>query len=326
MESVKVLVTGGAGYIGSITTRLLLDAGHACTVLDSLERSDGSAVDPRAQFIVADLGDDIALDRALKGCDAVVHFAGLIEVAESQAHPARFIETNVAKGARLLEAMLRHQTPMMVFSSTAAVYGEPLNTPIVEDDPTLPINAYGLSKLMFERLIEWAEATSTLRAVRLRYFNVAGAWPDGSLGEAHQPETHIIPRILTACRSADPRFMLYGDDYPTEDGSCVRDYVHVCDIAHAHVRALEHLAGGADGGVFNLGSGIGYSNLEVINCCAAITGAKPMIERHPRRAGDPAILLADPTKARQILGWEPSRSTLETMISDAWTWHTRDDR
>lgn len=315
----RVLVTGGAGYIGSITTRHLLDHGHECVVLDTLERGWRDAVDARARFVSGSVGDRTAVSDAIDGCSAVMHLAGYIEVAESQAHPEKYFNNNVAAPLVLLDAMAVRGIDALVFSSTAAVYGEPATIPVTEDSPTVPINAYGQSKLDFERLLD--DRATSLRSVRFRYFNVAGAWPDGSLGEAHHPETHIIPRILGAMRDGQRAFEVYGGDYPTPDGTCVRDYVHVCDLANAHRLALEHLHAGGRGAVLNLGNGGGFSNLEVVKACARVTGVDVEIAVGPRRPGDPAVLVASAERAREVLGWSPQHTTLETMVGHAWKWH-----
>lgn len=315
----RVLVTGGAGYIGSITARTFLDAGHEVVVLDTLEKGCRSAVDPRAVLVVGDVGDRSALDAALPGVDVVMHLAGYIEVAESQAYPERYFDNNVTRPLVMLGAMAERGIDAIVFSSTAAVYGEPSVVPIEEDAPTVPVNAYGASKLAFEEALVQA-AVRGLRAVRFRYFNVAGAWPDGSLGEAHDPETHIIPRILDAIASGRSEFEVYGDDYPTPDGTCVRDYIHVCDLARAHLLAIEHLHAGGKGAVLNLGNGRGYSNLEVVKMCAEAAGIPVEVKFGPRRAGDPAVLVASSQKARAMLGWAPERGELGTMVADAWRW------
>ncbi|MDO8916093.1 MAG: UDP-glucose 4-epimerase GalE [Coriobacteriia bacterium] len=318
----RFLVTGGAGYIGSITVRTLLDAGHEVIVLDTLEKGWREAVDRRARVEAGDVGDRKILDWLLPGCDAVMHLAGYIEVAESQADPGRYFENNVSKPLTLLRAMVDHGVGALVFSSTAAVYGIPAVVPILEDAPTLPVNAYGSSKLMFEQQVEWFAAAHGLRAVRLRYFNVAGAWPDGTLGESHDPETHIIPRVLRAMADGQERFEVFGDDYPTPDGTCVRDYIHVCDLAGAHRLALERVGSGGEGGVFNLGNGRGYSNLEVVRACARVSGREVAIDIGPRRAGDPPVLVASHARAQAELGWTPERGDLDTMIEDAWRWHS----
>jgi len=317
----RVLVTGGAGYIGSITTRVLLDAGHECVVLDTLERGHLAAVDPRAQFVEGSVGDREALSEALPGCDAVMHLAGYIEVAESVAEPQKYFRANAIEPLIMLDEMVKHGVTALAFSSTAAVYGEPESVPIREDARTMPVNPYGASKLAFEEALEGCHADHGIRSVRFRYFNVAGAWPDGSLGEAHCPETHIIPRVLGALRTDHADFEVYGGDYPTPDGTCVRDYIHVRDLAEAHRLGLEALVGGHAGGVFNLGNGHGYSNLQVVSTCAEVAGREVAIKIGPRRAGDPAVLVASSEKARDELGWSPRHGGLAEMIADAWKWH-----
>ncbi len=321
----KLLVTGGAGYIGAITTRRLLDAGHEVTVLDTLEKGFAVAVDSRAELAVGSLGDVALLDHVLPGVDAVMHLAGYIEVAESQARPGRYFQNNVAAPLVMLEAMVRHGVSGLVFSSTAAVYGEPEVVPIQEDARLLPVNAYGASKLMFEQLLDWYGRIHGLRSVRFRYFNVAGAWPGGALGEAHQPETHIIPRVLLAMAGGKAEFEVYGSDYPTPDGTCVRDYIHVLDLAEAHRLGLERVGGGGGSAVFNLGNGQGYSNLEVVRTCAQVTGRDVKVTMGPRRPGDPATLIASSARATDVLGWRTERGALEEMLQDAWDWH-RDNR
>ena len=317
----RFLVTGGAGYIGSMTTRALLDAGHTCLVLDTLERGYRDAVDERAQFVEGSIADSSVLDAALPGCDAVIHLAGYIEVAESVEQPVRYFRANATEPTAMLEVMRKHGVGAIVFSSTAAVYGEPDSVPILEDAPKRPVNPYGASKLAFEDALDEAGQAWGLRSVRFRYFNVAGAWPDGSMGENHHPETHIIPRVLTAMRDGQRRFEVYGDDYPTPDGTCVRDYIHVLDLATAHRLGLERAGRGGPGGVFNLGNGRGYSNLEVVGTCARVSGREVEIAMGPRRAGDPAVLVASAERAREELGWEPERGELTTIVGDAWRWH-----
>lgn len=317
----RILVTGGAGYIGSITTRVLLDAGHECLVLDTLERGYRQAVDARAEFVQGSVGDAELLGRVLPGCDAVMHLAGYIEVAESVAEPEKYRRANTLEPAVMLEAMKRHGVDAIVFSSTAAVYGEPESIPILEDAPTHPVNPYGASKLAFEELLEACRAERTIRSIRFRYFNVAGAWHDGSMGEAHDPETHLVPRVLAALREGQERFEVFGGDYPTTDGTCVRDYIHVLDLANAHRLGLEALFAGDPGGVYNLGNGQGYSNLEVVRTCAEVTGKQVEITIGPRRPGDPAILVASAKKAGERLGWAPRYGRLGEIVGDAWRWH-----
>lgn len=319
--ALRVLITGGAGYIGSVSARVLLDAGHEVVVLDTLERGHEQAVDPRALLLRADVSDAEALAEALAVCDAVLHCAGYIEVAESQRDCGRYFDNNVARPLTLLRAMVGFGIESIVFSSTAAVYGEPEAVPIMEDGPLRPVNAYGASKLMFEQQLEWFAANHGLRPMRLRYFNVAGAHPDGSLGEAHDPETHIIPRVLRAMASGERRFEVFGDDYPTRDGTCVRDYLHVVDLARAHLMALEALGEGTEGSVYNLGNGQGYTNLEVVRKCAEVTGREVEVVIGPRRAGDPAVLLAGSRRVEEGLGWRPCHPELTDMVRDAWRWH-----
>ncbi len=317
----NVLVTGGAGYIGSIATRILLDRGYGVTVLDSLERGFRDAVDGRARFVQGDVGDPSAAAAALRDCEAVMHFAGYIDVAESERHPEMYRDNNAVRPLVLLDAMSEAGVKDIVFSSTAAVYGEPEEVPIDEDAAARPVNAYGASKLEFERSLCEREASGKLRAVRLRYFNVAGALENGSLGEAHQPETHIIPRVLDVLASGEGSFVVFGDDYPTPDGTCVRDYIHVVDLIEAHVLALERLRTTGVGGVFNLGNGDGYSNLEVVRTCSNVVGRELKVEIGARREGDPARLVASSRRARDELGWNPARASLRTIIEDAWRWH-----
>jgi UDP-glucose 4-epimerase len=255
-----------------------------------------------------------------------MHLAGFIEVAESVAEPERYFRANAIDPLVMLEAMKCHDVGAIVFSSTAAVYGEPESVPIREDAPTRPVNPYGASKLAFEEALEGCRAESTIRSIRFRYFNVAGAWPDGSMGEAHQPETHIVPRVLGAMRDGQARFEVFGDDYPTPDGTCVRDYIHVLDLANAHRLGLERLGSGGDGGVYNLGNGQGYSNLEVVRTCAEVSGREVEIAIGPRRAGDPAVLVASAEKAAAELGWVPERGNLGDIIGDAWRWHLEHPR
>lgn len=322
----RILVTGGAGYIGSITTRLLLDAGHECVVLDTLERGHPQAVDPRAVLVEGSVGDRSLLLSVLPGCDAVMHLAGYIEVAESVKDPDSYYRANTHEPMVMLDAMRESGVSAIVFSSTAAVYGEPDLIPIEETAPTRPVNPYGDSKLQFEAALERSAVEWGLEAIRFRYFNVAGAWPDGSLGEAHEPETHIVPRVLASLRDGVSTFEVYGADYDTPDGTCVRDYIHVLDLARAHRMGLEHLGSGAAGGVFNLGNGQGYSNLEVVRTCAEVSGRNVDISIGPRRPGDPARLVASSARAREVLGWTPERGALKDIIEDAWRWHLEHPR
>jgi UDP-glucose-4-epimerase GalE len=316
---VRILVTGGAGYIGSITARYLLERGHEVVVLDSLVHGRAEAVPDGAELVVADVGDVAAHESALAGCDAIVHCAGYIEVAQSVAEPALYQANNVTAPTALMASAVHRGVRNVVFSSTAAVYGEPAEVPIPEDAPTAPVNPYGATKLAFERLLAQLDASAGLRSVSLRYFNAAGAWPDGSMGEAHDPETHLIPRVLTALAAGEP-VQVYGDDWPTADGSCERDFVHVMDLAAAHLLAVDYLLGDGRTCVLNLGSGRGHTVFEVVAACERAAGRKAAVQVLPRREGDPARLLAAPGLAADVLGWR-ERSDLDTMVSDAQRWH-----
>ncbi len=322
----RILVTGGAGYIGAITARYLLEQAHEVVVLDTLERGPAAAVPDGALLIQGDVGSPEMTRLAVMGCDAVIHCAGYIEVAESVAEPQRYLDNNVERPRVLLEAMGELGVRALVFSSSAAVYGVSEEIPIPEAAAPHPVSPYGESKLAFERILVDEAGTGRIASVSLRYFNAAGAWPDGSLGEAHDPESHLIPRILRGVAAGEPRITLFGDDYPTPDGTCVRDYVHVLDLAWAHLLAAEWLVEGLAQGetpvatALNLGTGTGFSNREVVAACAAVTGVDIEIERGPRRPGDPAVLVASNARAAEVLGWEPERGELATIVTDAWLW------
>ncbi|ROR32791.1 UDP-glucose 4-epimerase GalE [Inmirania thermothiophila] len=318
-----VLVVGGAGYIGSHMVALLAERGHAVTVLDDLSSGHRDAV-LAGELVVGDLGDRALLDALLGGrrFDAVMHFAARIQVAESVAQPARYYRNNVAATLTLLEAMLAHGVGAFVFSSTAAVYGEPQRVPIDEDHPKAPVNPYGRSKWMVEQMLADLEAAHGLRSVSLRYFNAAGADPAGRLGERHDPETHLIPLVLQAAAGRREAVTVFGTDYDTHDGTCIRDYVHVADLCEAHLLALERLWAGAPGGAFNLGNGNGFSVREVIETARRVTGRAIRVREGPRRAGDPARLVADSRRAREVLGWRPRHDALETIVAHAWAWES----
>jgi UDP-glucose-4-epimerase GalE len=325
----KVLVTGGAGYIGSVIAARLLAAGHAVTVYDDLSRGHRAAVPDGAALVEADIRDSARVAAALAsgGCEAIVHMAALAEVAESVACPERYHDVNVAGTQAVLGAALLAGVSRFVFSSTAAVYGAPERIPIDEDSPLAPANPYGETKLAAERLLGEAAAASggRLATVALRYFNAAGA--DGPRGEDHAPESHLVPLALVATRD-NTTLKIFGDDYPTPDGTCVRDYVHVSDLAAAHVAALERLPQSA--GAFNLGTGSGSSVLEVLRAVAAATARSTAVEHAPRRPGDPPVLVASNDRARRVLDWRPQRQ-LDRIVADAWGWmsdHPRgyDDR
>jgi UDP-glucose 4-epimerase len=314
----RVLVTGGAGYIGSVMTKVLLEAGHEVTVFDNLSRGHRAAVAAPARLIVGDLGNRVALEAAFATArpECVMHFAALSLVGESVKKPDLYFDNNVTRGANLLEAAARHRVRRFVFSSTAAVYGTPERTPITEDAPLKPINPYGSTKLTFEsRLTEFAITLDMNHAI-LRYFNVAGAY--AGFGEDHRPETHIVPDILRSVLHPGKVFELYGDDYPTKDGTNVRDYIHVHDLARAHLLALETIADRDV--IYNLGSENGYSNREVFAAAEKVVGRRIPLKTVGRRPGDPPVLVASSERIRRELGWKPEKN-LEQMVADAWKWH-----
>jgi UDP-glucose 4-epimerase len=321
----RVLVTGGAGFIGATTTAALLRAGHEVVVLDDLSTGHRDAVPAEARFVQGDVTDQAAVAEVVAaGIDACVHFAALIEAGESMRAPERFFAVNTGGSATLLEALVRHDVERFVLSSTAAVYGEPERTPIQEDDPLVPTNAYGESKLLIERMLAWHHRIHGLRFAALRYFNAAGGTAER--GERHDPETHLIPLVLQVASGRRERISVFGTDYPTPDGSAVRDYVHVVDLADAHVRAVEQLD---QHGTLtcNLGNGRGFSVREVIESARRVTGHAIPAEEAPRRAGDPANLVASSDRARQLLGWQPVHNDLDRIVGDAWTFASgRDGR
>lgn len=310
----KLLVTGGAGYVGSVCAAHLVDAGHELTVLDDLSTGHADAVPDGATFVEADLAE--AADELLAGgFDGVLHFAARSLVGESVQHPELYWQGNVVASLRLLEAMRRHGTPRLVFSSTAATYGEPEQLPIREDAPTRPSNTYGASKLAIDHMITSYAVAHGLAAVSLRYFNVAGA--HGRFGERHTVETHLIPIVLQVAAGGRDAVQIFGDDWPTPDGTCVRDYIHVDDLAAAHLLALENASAGRHA-VYNLGTGIGFSVREVIEACRTVTGHAIPAAVAPRRGGDPAVLIASGEAAAAELGWRPKHTDLAGMVGDAW--------
>jgi len=323
-SQMNVLVTGGAGYIGSHMVKMLLDEGHNVTVVDDLSNGHRDAV-LGGTFIQADICDPNVLDKLLSSTrfNAVMHFAAFIEVGESVLHPEKYYANNTAKTLCLLEAMVRHGIQKFVFSSTAAVYGEPETKKITEDHPRRPINPYGNSKFMVEQVIEEMSRANKLHYVSLRYFNAAGAHPDGILGERHDPESHLIPLILQAASGRRKSISIYGNDYQTPDGTAIRDYIHVMDLCDAHLLALKHLHGKGKSSVFNLGNGDGYSVNQVIEAAKRITGREFRVIDAPRRKGDSAVLVADSAKAVRELGWQPRYADLDTIISHAWAWPRR---
>jgi UDP-glucose 4-epimerase len=317
----RVLVTGGAGYIGSVVADELLHAGHAVVVFDNLSRGHRQAVPKDAELVVGDLSERAALDGLFqsRAFDAVMHFAALIEAGESMKSPEQFFRNNTANALTLVEAMFGAGVKHLVFSSTAALYGNPERTPIEEDDLLRPTNAYGESKLLMERMLAWFHQIHGLRYASLRYFNAAGASrPDK--GEAHRPETHLIPRILQVALGRAEHANVFGTDYPTADGTCVRDYIHVSDLARAHLLALAALE---DRSVliYNLGSGQGFSVRQVVEVARAVTRHPIPVIESPRRAGDPAVLVASSEKIRRELGWQPKFPDLKTIVESAWQWH-----
>lgn len=316
----KVLVTGAAGYVGSIVTEMLVEQGHTVIALDNLQQGHREAVHPEALFIKADLADRGGLDQFFRkhDLDAVMHLAAETLIADSMTDPRRFFTSNVRHGMNLLDAMLAHDVKRIVFSSTAAVYGEPHSIPITEDAPKKPLNSYGESKLMFERILDWYHRAYALRYVSLRYFNAAGA--SERFGEDHDPETHLIPLVLQVALGQREHVHVYGTDYDTHDGTCIRDYIHVVDLTRAHVLALEHLDG-LGPRVYNLGNGDGYSVLQVIETARRITGHPIPAVPASRRPGDPARLVASAQRIRNELGWEPQYQDLGIIIESAWRWH-----
>jgi UDP-glucose 4-epimerase len=315
----ELLVTGGAGYIGSIVAAQLLDAGHDVTVLDHLERGHAAAVPAGARLEQVDLLDAEATSGVLaQGFDAVLHFAALALVAESVAHPERYHRGNFVGTLNLLDAMREHGCRRLVFSSTCAVYGEPEEVPMPETLRTDPVNAYGASKLAVDRMITDECRAHGLGAVSLRYFNVAGA--SGELGEHHEPETHLIPLVLQAAAGTREQVSVFGTDYPTDDGTAVRDYIHIEDLGEAHILGLEKATNPGEHRIYNLGNGTGFSVRQVIEAARAVTGRDIPVKEEGRRPGDPAALVASSQKIRDELGWVPRKPEIETMIADAWAW------
>lgn len=319
----SILVLGAAGYIGSHTAKALLSRGKEVVIADNLQTGFRCAVPKGAKFYEGDIRDGEFLNRVFESerIDSVIHFAASSQVGESMKAPLKYYDNNLYGTMCLLKAMSEHGADKLVFSSSAAVYGEPVTVPIRENAPVLPTNCYGETKLSMERMIRWTAQAHGLRFVALRYFNACGAEPDGSNGESHRPETHLIPIVLQAALGQRDGVSIFGDDYPTADGTCVRDYVHVCDLAQAHILALEYLEKGGDNDVFNLGNGSGFSVREVLECARRVTGEPIPAAVSPRRAGDPAFLVACSDKAKSVLGWRPEYPELEDIIRTAWLWH-----
>ncbi len=323
----RVLVTGGAGYIGSHAAKALAKAGHEPLVLDNLSSGHRWAV-KWGRLFDWDLADAAKLSQLLEKeqVEAVLHFAASLLVGESVQKPRKYYWNNVVNTLHLLDAMLEAGVKRIVFSSSAATYGDPQKLPIPEDHPKEPVNPYGETKLAMERALQWYGNAYGLKWVALRYFNAAGADPEGELGESHDPEAHLIPLTLLAALGQRSHVEIYGTDYPTPDGTAVRDYIHVTDLADAHVRALDYLANGGKSRALNLGTGHGYSVREVINAVGKLSSLSVPFREGPRRAGDPPVLVADARHAGTALGWKPQHSELETIIRDAWNWHSKGDR
>jgi UDP-glucose 4-epimerase len=333
---VKILVTGGAGYIGGTVSGLLVEKGHQAVVFDNLSHGRRDLLPAGVEFVEGELADRIALEGLFKAAsdhgqpfDGVLHFAALIEAGESMLRPELYFRNNTASTLSLLEAILAHGPRRLVFSSTAAVYGEPEFVPIKEDARLLPTNAYGESKLLVEHMLGWLNRIHGLRYASLRYFNVAGA-PEGpggvTRGEAHEPESHLIPLVLDVALGRRPSIHIYGEDYPTPDGSCIRDYIHVSDLADAHLLALDALETAQETKgrlIYNLGNGRGFSVREVIESARRVTGHPIPAEVHPRRHGDPAVLVASSEKAIRELGWKPRYTQLDEIVRTAWIWHQK---
>lgn len=319
-----ILVVGGAGYIGSHMVWLLGQRGAQVTVLDNLSTGHRDAV-LHGRLIEGDMADGALLDSLFvrHRFDAVMHFASCIQVGESVADPAKYYVNNVANTLTLLGAMRNHGVQQLVFSSTAAVFGEPLCTPINEQHRRAPINPYGRTKWVIEQALDDYSLAYGLRSVSLRYFNAAGAHPEALLGERHEPETHLVPLVLQAAAGRRPRVTVFGQDYDTPDGTCIRDYIHVMDLAEAHWQALCYLANGGATRAFNLGNGDGYSVQQVVDTARAVTGRPIVVQPGPRRAGDPARLVADAALAREVLQWQPRHASLHAIVRDAWRWESR---
>lgn len=322
-KNMTILVLGGAGYIGSHTVYELIEKGEDVVIIDNLETGHIEAVHEKARFYKGDIRDRAFLDSVFdkEKIDAVIHFAANSLVGESMVNPLKYYDNNLCGTKVLLEAMVAHKMDKIVFSSTAATYGEPERVPILETDRTEPTNTYGETKLSMEKMFKWTGLAHGLRFVSLRYFNACGAHVSGKIGEAHKPETHLIPLILQVPNGQRDHISVFGEDYPTKDGTCVRDYIHVTDLAQAHIKAVDYLMKGNESNIFNLGNGIGFTVNEVIDTARKVTGQPIKAVVEGRRAGDPAQLIASSEKARTVLGWNPEHADLEEIIATAWNWH-----
>ncbi len=318
-----VLVLGGAGYIGSHTVYELIDQGQDVVIVDNLETGYKEAVHPKARFYQGDIRNRAFIDGVFdqEKIDAVIHFAANSLVGESMTNPLKYYDNNLNGTKVLLESMVAHDVKKIVFSSTAATYGEPEKVPILETDRTEPTNTYGETKLSMEKMFKWVDKAHGLRYVSLRYFNACGAHKSGTIGEAHNPESHLIPLILQVPNGKRESISIYGDDYDTKDGTCIRDYIHVTDLASAHILAVKYLMEGNESNIFNLGNGVGFTVNEVIDAARKVTNSPIPAVITPRRAGDPAKLIASSEKAKTILGWKPQHEDIEEIISSAWKWH-----
>lgn len=319
----SILVTGGAGYIGSHCVSALVDRGADVVVIDNLSKGHRSAL-KGGRLYVGSISDKEFLHDVFEreSIEAVIHFAADSLVGESMAAPEQYFRNNVTGSLSLIEAMIEAKVFYLVFSSTAAIFGEPVRVPIEEEDRQEPTNPYGESKLIVERALRWFAQAHGLKYCALRYFNVAGARPDGSIGEDHRPETHLIPLILQVAQGKRDKLSLFGTDYPTRDGTCIRDYIHVDDLIDAHLLALEYLRSGNPSAAFNLGNGQGFSNREIVEAARRVTGHPIPVSEQGRRPGDPAVLIASSRKAMDTLGWDPKYTDIESIISTAWSWHT----
>jgi UDP-glucose 4-epimerase len=320
----KILVVGGAGYVGSHMVKMLGESGHEAVTLDNLSSGQKDKV-TSGKIILGDLADTNTLDRLFyeNKFDAVMHFASFIEVSESIQNPLKYYENNVSNTINLLKAMKMHDVSKLIFSSTAAIFGEPVYTPIDEDHPQRPINPYGHTKLMIENILKDCDKAYGLKSVCLRYFNAAGADPDGELGECHEPETHLIPLVLQVAAGRRKDIKVFGSDYDTKDGTCVRDYIHIVDLCDAHLKALQALCAGMESKSFNLGNGNGFSVKKVISVAEKVTGRQIKVIDAKRRVGDPAILVANSSSIKEELNWEPKYADLTTIIAHAWNWEQK---
>jgi UDP-glucose 4-epimerase len=318
-----VLVLGGAGYIGSHTVYELIDKGEDVVIVDNLETGYKEAVHPKARFYQGDIRNREFVDKVFEKekIDAVIHFAANSLVGESMTNPLKYYDNNLNGTKVLLESMIAHDVKKIVFSSTAATYGEPEKVPILETDKTEPTNCYGETKLSMEKMFKWTDKAHGLKYVSLRYFNACGAHKSGEIGEAHNPETHLIPLVLQVPNKKREAINIYGDDYDTKDGTCVRDYIHVTDLAQAHILAVDYLLKGGESDIFNLGNGVGFTVKEIVEAAEEVTDSNIPAVITPRRAGDPAKLIASSEKAKKILGWKPEFEDVKEIIATAWKWH-----